>query len=118
LAKSLAGRASLIPDPVVDRSGIQAAFDNVFDQAIIFHGFTDYMRDYDVFVYATADPRTGIAPEHLRYRFKHPFEPRQRLPSRRKSGAGHLTNGSWTTVKAETSTATCGASSGRTSIRA
>jgi hypothetical protein len=29
------------------------------------------MRDYDIFVYATADPRTGIEPEHLRYRFKH-----------------------------------------------
>jgi hypothetical protein len=29
------------------------------------------MRDYDVFVYATADPRTGIAPQHLRYRFRH-----------------------------------------------
>lgn len=28
------------------------------------------MRDYDVIVYATADPRTGIRPEHLRYRFK------------------------------------------------
>ncbi len=27
------------------------------------------MRDYDVFVYATADPRTGVAPEYLRYRF-------------------------------------------------
>jgi hypothetical protein len=47
------------------------AFDDVFDQALVFHGFTDYMRDYDVFVYATADPRTGIAPEYLRYRFKH-----------------------------------------------
>ncbi|MEU8417274.1 hypothetical protein AB0C24_31180 [Amycolatopsis japonica] len=29
------------------------------------------MRDYDVLVYATADPRTGIRPEFLRYRFKH-----------------------------------------------
>jgi hypothetical protein len=29
------------------------------------------MRDYDVFIYATADPRTGITPKHLRYRFKH-----------------------------------------------
>ena len=29
------------------------------------------MRDYDVFVYATADPRTGNGPEHLQYRFKH-----------------------------------------------
>jgi hypothetical protein len=55
----------------VDMSEIQTAFDAVFDQALVFHGFADYMRDYDVFVYATADPRTGIAPEHLRYRFKH-----------------------------------------------
>jgi hypothetical protein len=55
----------------MDVSEIQAAFDEVFDQAIVFHGFTDYMRDYDVLVYAAADPRTGIAPEYLQYRFKH-----------------------------------------------
>lgn len=55
----------------MDTSEIQAAFDDVFDQAIVFHGFADYMRDYEVFVYATADPRTGIRPEHLRYRFVH-----------------------------------------------
>lgn len=55
----------------MDSSEIQAAFDLVFDQAIIFHGFADYMRDYEVFVYATADPRTGIRPEHLLYRFTH-----------------------------------------------
>jgi hypothetical protein len=55
----------------VDTSEIQAAFDDVFDQAMVFHGFADYMRDYEVFIYATADPRTGIRPEHLRYRFKH-----------------------------------------------
>lgn len=55
----------------MNTSEIQAAFDDVFDQAIVFYGFTDYMRDYDVFVYATADPRTGIRPEHLRYRFRH-----------------------------------------------
>ena len=57
--------------PDVDRSEIQAAFDDVFDQAILFHGFADFMRDYEVFVYATADPRTGIRPERLRYRFTH-----------------------------------------------
>ncbi len=57
--------------PDVDNSGIQAAFDDVFDQAIVFHGFVDYMRDYEVLIYATADPRTGIIPEHLRYRFTH-----------------------------------------------
>ena len=55
----------------MDSSEIQAAFDDVFDQAIVFHGFADYMRDYEVFIYATADPRTGIRPKHLLYRFTH-----------------------------------------------
>ena len=55
--------------PKVNTSEIQAAFDDAFDQAIVFHGFADYMRDYEVFIYTTADPRTGIQPEHLRYRF-------------------------------------------------
>ncbi len=57
--------------PDVDSAGIQAAFDDVCDQALVFHGFADYMRDYEVFIHATADPRTGIRPEHLRYRFTH-----------------------------------------------
>ncbi|BCJ70189.1 hypothetical protein [Polymorphospora rubra] len=55
----------------MDRSEIQAAFDEVFDQALVFHGYADHMRDYDVFVHATTDPRTGIPPRHLRYRFTH-----------------------------------------------
>ncbi len=57
--------------PDVNTSEIQAAFDDVFDQALVFHGFADYMRDYEVIIYATADPGTGIRPEHLQYRFKH-----------------------------------------------
>ena len=48
---------------------IQAAFDDVFDQAMVFHGFADYMRDYEVFIEVTAGPRTGISPRRLRYRF-------------------------------------------------
>jgi hypothetical protein len=55
----------------VNVSEIREALDQAFDQAVVFHGFADYMRDYDVFVYATADPQAGIAPGHLRYRFKH-----------------------------------------------
>ena len=51
----------------LDTGQIQAAFDDVFDQAMMFHGFADYMRDHEVFIYATADPRTGTRPEHLRY---------------------------------------------------
>ncbi len=34
---------------------IASAFHEVFDQAVVFHGFADYMRDYDVVIYATAD---------------------------------------------------------------
>jgi hypothetical protein len=67
----LASEAALVHDPLVDKAGIQEAFDEVFDQAVVFHGFTDYMRDYDVFIYVTAGPGTGIAPEHRRYRFKY-----------------------------------------------
>ncbi|GHH74881.1 YxiG-like protein [Promicromonospora soli] len=55
----------------MDEQQIRQAFDEVLDQALVFHGFTDYMRDYDLYIYATADPRTGIEPEHIRYRFTH-----------------------------------------------
>jgi hypothetical protein len=55
----------------VEPSGIVAAFEVAFDQALLHHGFADHMRDYDLFLYVTADPRTGIRPEHLRYRFTH-----------------------------------------------
>lgn len=55
----------------VDRGEIKQALDDVFDQAIVHHGFADYMRDYKVIVYATADPRSGIAPAHLLYTFRH-----------------------------------------------
>jgi hypothetical protein len=58
-------------DPMMDRSEIQTAFDEIFDQALVFHGFADYLRDYELYVHVTADPRTGIHPKHLRYRFKH-----------------------------------------------
>jgi hypothetical protein len=58
-------------DAAVDSTAIRTAFDDAFDQALVFHGFTDYMRNYDLYIYATADPRTGIRPQHLRYRFTH-----------------------------------------------
>jgi hypothetical protein len=54
----------------MDRDAIKRAFDDVFDQALLFHGFTDYMRDYELITYATADPRTGIRPSFDRYLFR------------------------------------------------
>ncbi|MGC3862299.1 HalD/BesD family halogenase [Micromonospora chersina] len=50
---------------------LRRALDDVFDQAVVYHAYTNYMRDYEVIVYATADPRTGIQPAYLRYLFKY-----------------------------------------------
>ena len=49
---------------------MRRAFDDVFDQALVFHGFTDYMRDYEVLTYSIADPQTGIKPSFDRYLFR------------------------------------------------
>ena len=58
----------------MDRAGIQQAFDDVFDQALVFHGFTAYMRDYEVLTYSVADPATGVLPGFDRYLFRHCVE--------------------------------------------
>jgi hypothetical protein len=34
-------------------------------------GTPSYIRDYEIIVHVTADPRTGIPPVHLRYLFKY-----------------------------------------------
>jgi len=60
----------------MDAAAVQQALDEVFDQAVLYHGFVDYMRDYEVVVHATADPRSGIPPAHLRLLFRHCVEAR------------------------------------------
>ncbi len=60
----------------MDRDGIEAALNEVFDRALLFHAFTDCMRDYEMVLHAVADPATGIAPEHLRYLFLYWVEAR------------------------------------------
>lgn len=54
----------------MDAASLQVHLDAIFDQGLVYHGYTDYIRDYELFVYCTADPRTGVLPEHLRYLFK------------------------------------------------
>lgn len=48
---------------------IRAALENAFDQALVFHGFTKYMRDYEMVIQLSADPSTGIPTEYFRYVF-------------------------------------------------
>lgn len=55
---------------------LEQLLDDTFDHAVVHHGYTDYMRDYEVIIYATADPRTGIKPSYLRYLFRYCVEAR------------------------------------------
>ena len=50
-------------------SEIETAFKDAFDQALVFHGFTDYLRDYEMILQLSADPSTGIPTAHFRYIF-------------------------------------------------
>ena len=54
----------------MDHTELQGMLDVTFDQALVHHGFVDYMRDYEMIVYCTSDPRTGITPKHERLLFK------------------------------------------------
>jgi hypothetical protein len=54
----------------VDIAQLQRTLDDVYDHALIHHGFTPYMRDYELIVSVTADPVTGIPPAYLRYLFR------------------------------------------------
>jgi hypothetical protein len=55
----------------IEPAAITTALDEIFDCALISHGFTDYMRDYDLVVYVVTDPASRIARRHVRYRFTH-----------------------------------------------
>ncbi|MET8968917.1 YxiG-like protein [Streptomyces hydrogenans] len=60
----------------MDTAVLEQLLDATFDHAVVHHGYTDYMRDYEVIVSMTADPRTGVAPAHLRYLFRYCVEAR------------------------------------------
>jgi hypothetical protein len=57
-------------DAAVDAEEMRDAFEAVLDQAIVFHGFTDYLRDYEIVIHATADPRSHVQPQYVRLLFK------------------------------------------------
>ncbi|MQY15014.1 hypothetical protein SRB5_51910 [Streptomyces sp. RB5] len=58
----------------MDAAALELALDELFDQALVHHGYTDYMRDYELIAYLTSDPRTGIAPTHRRFLFRNCVE--------------------------------------------
>lgn len=60
----------------MDAMALRQSLDEIFDQALVHHGYTDYLRDYELIVYATADPRTGVEPAYLRCLFRYCVEAR------------------------------------------
>ena len=46
---------------------IDAALDDVFDQAMVFHSYTDYTRDDEIVTYSVAGGSTGIPPRDERH---------------------------------------------------
>ena len=54
----------------MEASELREHLDELFDNDLMFHGFTDYMRDYELIVYQSADPRSEFVPRHLRFLFR------------------------------------------------
>ena len=54
----------------MDRAEIEAAFEDTFDAGLLFHAFTNTMRDYEAIVEKSASPSSGIATRTDRYTFK------------------------------------------------
>lgn len=61
----------------MDTAVLEQMLDETFDHAVVHHGYTNYMRDYEVIIHSTADPRIGIAPSRLRYLFRYCVEARR-----------------------------------------
>lgn len=52
---------------------LDSVLGELFDNQLIFHGFTPYMRDYEIVVYQPVDPnpKYGLVPRHLRVLFRY-----------------------------------------------
>jgi hypothetical protein len=96
----------------MDNAAVQVLLDNIFDQAMVYHGFTDYMRDYEL---SYVRPIHAPAYDHNTCAISsRPASARMRHRQfQRRSGRGRWTKGSLTTRQVWISTATSGVSSGR-----
>ncbi len=54
----------------MDAADLRSRLDLMFDNELMHHGFTSYMRDYELVVYQSVDPRSGLEPRHLRFLFR------------------------------------------------
>jgi hypothetical protein len=54
----------------MEQGELDACLQEMFDNALLYHGFAPYMRDYEMVVYESTDPRSGIAPRYLQFVFR------------------------------------------------
>lgn len=54
----------------MDEDELQRKLDTLFDEALVYHAYTDYMRDYEMVVFSSADPRSTQRPTYRRYLFE------------------------------------------------
>lgn len=57
----------------MERADLDSVLAQLFDRELLFHGFTPYMRDYELVVYESVDPnpKYGLVPRHLRFLFRY-----------------------------------------------
>jgi hypothetical protein len=53
----------------MDPDGLIKCLSQMSDNSLLYHGYTNYMRDYEMIVYRSADSRSGIQPRYLRFLF-------------------------------------------------
>jgi hypothetical protein len=54
----------------MDVTQLQSLLDELFDRQLMFHGFTNHMRDYELVIFESVDPRSGFLPRHRRFLFR------------------------------------------------
>src|SRR5665213_2352696 len=58
--------------PVMDVPEIEEHLKEMFDCALTYHGYTNYLRDSEMVIYQSVDPnpKYGLTPRHLRFLFR------------------------------------------------
>lgn len=54
----------------MDVTELRELLDELDDRELTFHAFTREMRDYELVVYESPDPRSGFKPRHRRFAFE------------------------------------------------
>ncbi|QXC62635.1 hypothetical protein KSP35_07530 [Aquihabitans sp. G128] len=54
----------------MDAEELEQRLDDIFDHALLFSGYLDHMRDYEVVVHRSASALAGLPSDTLRYLFK------------------------------------------------